>query len=65
MGYDIKNNRVLCNWCNKEFERYEKYVLFQALNPKKTIRVGGILLCTFCTDEFMRNGVSQLAEMNI
>ena len=65
MSNDIKNNRVLCNWCNKEFERYEKYVLFQALNPKKTIRVGGILLCTECSEPFMQDEDCELAEMNI
>ena len=62
MSNDIKNNRVLCNWCNKEFERFEEYVLFGALNYRRTIRVGGVLLCTYCTDEFMRNGVTQLIE---
>ena len=74
MSNDIKNNRVLCNLCNKEFGRYEEYVLFGALNPKKTIRVGGVLLCNCCSDIFMdiknnrksyifmQKGVSKLIE---
>ena len=50
-----KINRTVCNRCQKEFEKYEEYVLFGALNPKRTIRVGGVLLCTKCSDELLQD----------
>ena len=62
---DNKINYAKCNRCKKKFDRYEEYVLFGALEPRRTIRVGGVLLCTYCTDEFMRNGfIGEEKEMN-
>jgi len=50
-----KINRIVCNRCQKEFGRDEEYILFGALNPKRTIRVGGVLLCTKCSDELLQD----------
>lgn len=48
---EIQNNRVRCNICKIEFKKYEKYILYKALDTERTIRVGGILMCINCEEQ--------------
>ena len=52
---EIKNNRVQCNICKAEFGKYEKYILYKALDTERTIRVGGILMCINCEKQLNKS----------